>query len=47
MMFLEVMSEGVMSYEKLPSGHCENKRLLGAQASRCEPHLASPLYTDR
>ena len=39
-MFLAVMSAGVMIYEKLPNGHCENRRVLGAQASSCEPHLS-------
>ena len=40
-MFLVVVSVGVVIYEKLPNGHCENRRELGAQASSCEPHLAS------
>ena len=39
-MFLAVVSAGVMIYEKLPNGHCENRRVLGAQASSCEPHLS-------
>ena len=41
MMFLAVMSAGVVIYEKLPSGRCENRRVLGAQAAPCEPHLSS------
>ena len=40
-MFLAVMSAGVVIYEKLPSGRCENRRVLGAQAAPCEPHLSS------
>lgn len=40
-MFLVVVSAGVMIYEKLPNGHCENRRVLGVQASSCEPHLSS------
>ena len=35
------MSVGVVIYEKLPSRHCENRRVLGALASTCEPHLSS------
>ena len=40
-MSLAVVSAGVMIYEKLPSGHCENRRVLGTQASSCEPRLSS------
>ena len=40
-MFLAVVSAGVMIYEKLPNGHRENRRVLGVQASSCEPHLSS------
>ena len=45
-MSLAVVSAGVMIYEKLPSGHCENRRVLGTQAS-LPVSLASPLCTDR
>ena len=40
-MFLAVVSVRVVIYEKLPNGHCENRRELGAQASSCEPRLSS------
>ena len=40
MMFLVVMSAGVMIYEKLPNSQCENRSVLGAQASSCEPQLS-------
>ena len=39
-MFLAVVSADVVIYEKLPNGHSENRRELGAQASSCEPRVS-------
>ena len=44
MMFLAVVYAGVMIYEKLPSGHCENRIELGLRPPSVS--LASPLCTD-
>ena len=40
-MFLVVVSVRVVIYEKLPNGHCENRRELGDQGSSCEPRISS------
>jgi hypothetical protein len=44
-MSLAVMSAGVLIYEKLPSGHCENRECWGLRPLPVS--LASPLCTDR
>lgn len=43
-MSLAVMSAGVLIYEKLPSGHCENRECWGLRPLPVS--LASPLCTD-